>query len=177
MVAIRARAWYAPTLVLAQRWHRNAGYLLDHVSRRGAARPRSKLERVPRMHNNRAVLRSSNLGVLLVDPSLLVSCGGPLPVRPTPWERAALRKPPQVPTAPTNATGRPPVGACIARGVRSGLGESEFASSVLSESGCIDADARVRALSGGRLHMFAYVRLEMLGPSVAHRWSVVRCQV
>ena len=159
MVALRARAWYAPTLVLAQRWHGNAGYLLDHVSRRGAARPRSKLERVPRMHNNRAVLRSSNLGVLLVDPSLLVSCGGPLPVRPTPWERAALRKPPQVPTTPSNATGRPPVGACIARGVRSGLGESEFASSIMSESGCIDADARVSTFRCGRLDKVRFTLL------------------
>ena len=77
-------------------WH-SAGTgtpdILDHVPRRGAPRPRSKLERVPRMHNNRALLQSSNVGVLLVDPSLLVSCEGLLPVRPTPWERDGLGKP------------------------------------------------------------------------------------
>ena len=132
MGPLRARTWHAPTLVLAQRRHGNAGYLLDHVPRRGAPRPRSKLERVPRMHNNRALLQSSNVGVLLVDPSLLVSCEGLLPVRPTPWERDGLGKPESY--ALSNGAGRETLGTCIARGVRSGFGESESAHAVVSES-------------------------------------------
>ena len=116
-------------------WH-SAGTgtpdILDHVPRRGAPRPRSKLERVPRMHNSRALLQSSNVGVLLVDPSLLVSCEGLLPVRPTPWERDGLGKPESF--ALSNCAGRETLGTCSARGVRSGFGESESAHAVVSES-------------------------------------------
>ena len=100
------------------------------------------------MHNNRALLRSSNLGVLLVDPSLLVSCEGLLPVRPTPWERDGLGKPESY--ALSNGAGRETLGTCIARGVRSGFGESESAHAVMSESRSLS-----RATLAGALTLFA----------------------